>query len=74
MSTPSTAGRPNETGGKPCARALFDFDAESAGELSFKDGDMITLLAKLDENWFSGELRGKQGIFPSTYVEVVRGF
>ena len=49
-------------------RALFDFDGEEDDELSFKEGDMITFLAKIDENWSNGSFRGKVGIFPKTYV------
>lgn len=37
----------------PTCRGLFDFNAENPGELSFKEGDVIKLLEKLDENWFA---------------------
>lgn len=32
-------------------QALYDFDAESGNELAFKEGDIILLKQKLDENW-----------------------
>ena len=31
---------------------------------------MITLLRKLDENWYEGEIEDQIGIFPVNYVEV----
>ena len=60
-------------GGKqlPCCRALYDFEAENSEELDFKEGTMIKLLANLDENWLLGELNGRQGRFPVSYVEIV---
>lgn len=67
---PSPATTPTRSS-KPCCRALYDFEAESAGELGFKEGDIITLRNQVDENWYDGELRGKSGYFPVNYVSVI---
>jgi len=55
----------------PCAEALYDFEAESDAELAFREGDMITLLTRIDDNWYEGSLRGRTGLFPVSYVKVV---
>lgn len=53
------------------AKALYDFHGENEDELSFKAGDTITELESVDDDWMSGELMGKSGIFPKNYVQVL---
>jgi len=57
--------------GEGRAEALYDFEAENESELPFHEGDIITLLSRVDANWYEGSLRGKVGLFPVTYVKVL---
>ncbi|GJJ68833.1 signal transducing adaptor molecule [Entomortierella parvispora] len=53
-------------------RALYDFEPTEAGELGFQKDDIIEVLATSYQDWWKGELYGRQGIFPVNYVEEIK--
>ncbi|XP_076870341.1 sorbin and SH3 domain-containing protein 2 isoform X4 [Brachyhypopomus gauderio] len=57
------------------AVARYNFNADTNVELSLKKGERVILLRKVDMNWFEGRIPGssKQGIFPVSYVDVIKG-
>ncbi|EDO47212.1 predicted protein [Nematostella vectensis] len=56
---------------KPSCKAKFDYKAKKEGELSFTEGQIITLSGKRDDEWYEGTLDGKFGIFPSALVQIL---
>ncbi|XP_039926419.1 nebulin isoform X12 [Hirundo rustica] len=64
-SHPSTAGK--------TFRAMYDYTAADADEVSFKDGDTIVNVQAIDEGWMYGTVQrtGKTGMLPANYVEAV---
>ncbi|XP_077965400.1 sorbin and SH3 domain-containing protein 2 isoform X10 [Gasterosteus aculeatus] len=54
---------------KQPARAIYDFKAQTAKELTFKKGDAVNIIRQIDNNWYEGEHRGQVGILPISYVE-----
>ncbi|XP_074837682.1 vinexin isoform X2 [Carettochelys insculpta] len=56
------------------AVAQYSFKGELAVELSFRKGERICLVRRVDENWYEGRISGtsRQGIFPANYVQVVK--
>eukprot|EP01136_Pigoraptor_vietnamica_P039069 Opistho-1_new@109225 len=53
-----------------CVRAPYDYDAQGDEELSFRAGDVITIVNKEDDLWWLGELNGRQGMLPTNFVEM----
>ncbi|XP_075853292.1 vinexin isoform X3 [Microcebus murinus] len=56
------------------ALAQYNFKGELEVELSFRKGERICLIRKVNENWYEGRIpgTGRQGIFPASYVQVCR--
>ncbi len=52
------------------ARAMWDFAAQDASELSFRKGDVINILERNGE-WWKGELNGAVGVLPANYVQLM---
>uniref|UniRef100_A0A674M9U2 Vav 3 guanine nucleotide exchange factor b n=1 Tax=Takifugu rubripes TaxID=31033 RepID=A0A674M9U2_TAKRU len=51
------------------AVARYDFASRDTQELSLLKGDIIRVYTKLPDGWWKGEVDGRVGWFPSTYVE-----
>ncbi|XP_029698276.1 neutrophil cytosol factor 2 isoform X1 [Takifugu rubripes] len=51
--------------------ALHSYDSSNPEDLSFHQGDRITLLSKVNQDWLEGEFNGNTGIFPAAFVEEV---
>lgn len=74
-----TTSRPAPAGGRPKpqpkpkpqvpqCKALYAYDAQDTDELSFNANDVIDIIKEDPSGWWTGRLRGKQGLFPNNYV------
>jgi len=54
---------------QPRARALYDYPGQTPDELSFREGDVITIHKKDPGGWWEGELNGQRGWIPANYVQ-----
>ena len=48
--------------------ALYDYEADEEGELSFKKGEKITVTEE-EEGWYTGFGAGGEGVLPGNYVK-----
>ncbi|XP_068614735.1 sorting nexin-18-like [Brachionichthys hirsutus] len=57
------------------AKALYDFTSENPGEVSLRENEVLTLYSERDiDGWFEGaNSSGERGLFPASYVEILRG-
>uniref|UniRef100_A0A8C6VUY7 Vav 3 guanine nucleotide exchange factor b n=1 Tax=Nothobranchius furzeri TaxID=105023 RepID=A0A8C6VUY7_NOTFU len=51
------------------AVARYDFCSKDIQELTLQKGDIIRIYTKMPNGWWKGEVDGRVGWFPSTYVE-----
>ena len=47
---------------------MFSYVATENDELSLEVGDIVEVLDEAEDGWWSGELRGKEGVFPNNFV------
>lgn len=59
------------------AKAVFAYAGQEEDELTFKAGDIIEIIeeeeGEAEEGWSFGALNGREGIFPSNYIEMLDG-
>lgn len=51
--------------------AKFDFFGQDESQLSFKQGDIIQVVSRLDSGWWDGICKGERGWFPSNFVREI---
>ncbi|XP_029174952.1 SH3 domain-containing protein 19-like [Nylanderia fulva] len=64
----------NELGGdseiKPHGIALYDFPATHPDDLALKEGDIVQLTKKVNDDWLEGRIGNRQGIFPFNFIDI----
>ncbi|KAJ3560817.1 hypothetical protein NP233_g10585 [Leucocoprinus birnbaumii] len=54
------------------ARALWSWSGEGPGDLAFAQGDIIEITRENNDNWWTGRLDDRYGLFPASYVEKIQ--
>jgi len=73
---PPPKPKPSRLSGVPAAEtvtALYDYEAQAEGDLSFMTGDVIEIISRTqnDNEWWTGKVHGRQGQFPGKFVCLV---
>ncbi|KAG5852414.1 hypothetical protein ANANG_G00062160 [Anguilla anguilla] len=70
--SPPSVKRPTPSPSKPLEpgeefTAMYTYESSEQGDLTFQQGDVITVLKK-EGDWWTGAVGGRTGVFPSNYV------
>ena len=59
-------GRLSATPAAETVTALYDYEAQAEGDLSFRAGDVIEIITRTqnENEWWTGRLEKKEGQFP----------
>ncbi|BGP18419.1 BAR adaptor protein Hob1 [Rhodosporidiobolus nylandii] len=67
---PPPPGRPGASKAE-YVTALYDYQAQAAGDLSFSAGDRIEIVKRTesDQDWWTGRVNGQEGQFPANFCQ-----
>ncbi|KDR74454.1 hypothetical protein GALMADRAFT_250411 [Galerina marginata CBS 339.88] len=53
------------------AEVLYDYDSGEAGDLKISEGGHVLVVERTSDDWWTGEVNGKKGLFPASYVKLL---
>lgn len=68
---PPPAPKPQPRPQGPRCRALYQYVGQDTDEISFEANDVLDLVKEDASGWWTGRIRGKEGLFPGNYVEKI---
>jgi len=51
------------------ADVIYDYDSGEAEDLKITEGDIVLITERTSDDWWTGEVNGKKGLFPASYVK-----
>ena len=73
---PPPTSKPAQISNAETVIALYDYEAQAQGDLSFSAGDAIEIIHRTDNQneWWTGKVDGRQGQFPGTVYPLMMMF
>ncbi|KIO31114.1 hypothetical protein M407DRAFT_241987 [Tulasnella calospora MUT 4182] len=66
---PTRGQEPEEEG--EWVEALYEYTSDDKTDLQFDAGARIKVIEHTSDDWWTGEIKGMQGLFPATYVKTL---
>ncbi|KAL9988179.1 hypothetical protein ACROYT_G002589 [Oculina patagonica] len=63
--------KPKPTPSLPKCKTIYPYDATDVDELSFQPDEIIEIIKEDPSGWWTGKLHGREGLFPSNYIEKI---
>ncbi|XP_071572236.1 uncharacterized protein L(3)05822 [Temnothorax nylanderi] len=55
---------------EPHGIALYDFSATHPNDLALKEGDVVQLVKKVNDDWLEGRIGNRRGMFPLSFIDI----
>uniref|UniRef100_A0A8D3BH60 Osteoclast-stimulating factor 1 n=1 Tax=Scophthalmus maximus TaxID=52904 RepID=A0A8D3BH60_SCOMX len=68
---PPPAPKPQPQPKGPRCRAIYQYVGQDTDEISFDVNDVFDLVKEDASGWWTGRVRGREGLFPGNYVEKI---
>ncbi|XP_074490931.1 unconventional myosin-If [Sebastes fasciatus] len=68
---PPPAPKPQPRPQGPRCRALYQYNGQDTDEISFDANEVFDLVKDDPSGWWTGRIRGREGLFPGNYVEKI---
>ena len=49
---------------------MYDLPASQSGDLELREGDIVVLVKKVNDEWLEGRIGNCQGIFPINFIDI----
>ncbi|TFK43057.1 hypothetical protein BDQ12DRAFT_695411 [Crucibulum laeve] len=53
------------------AEVLYEYDSGEPGDLVIKENQRVLVTERTSDDWWTGEVDGKKGLFPASYVKLL---
>ena len=67
----SSAARDQYSAGRSYGVVCYDYQAQYSDELSLCEGQIVYLVKRVNSEWIQGEIAGRVGIFPASFINVI---
>ncbi|CAG5135714.1 unnamed protein product, partial [Candidula unifasciata] len=67
----SVSGPPKKKEKQKRCKVLFEYKKENDDELELAVGDIVDFHKEVEDGWWEGSINGRQGVFPSNFVEIL---